>query len=91
MTAPQSETAGVASADRFEGLTKDAASIADTSFRGNPGDRIEAIKRQLAQRGYTLHVLHDGSFFVARWNLLKTLPDLHALVHFVRQITGGSQ
>ena len=64
----------------------DAPILADTSFRGNPGDRIEAIKAQLAQRGYTLHLLHDGSFFVAGVNLVKPLPDLRALVNFARQI-----
>lgn len=84
MTAPDVQTPGGNPASTNQNT--DDASIADASFCGNPGDRIEAIKAQLAQRGYTLHVLHDGSFFVACWNLVEPLPDLRALVNFARQI-----
>ena len=70
--------------------TKDAAIIADASFCGNPGGRIEAIKAQLASHGVSLFILHDGSFIASKWNLTRPLADLHAVANFARQIGGAA-
>jgi hypothetical protein len=47
------------------------------------------LMKLLADRGFTLTELSDGSYLVSRWNYSRPLADLHAAAVFARQAGGA--
>ena len=48
--------------------------------------RIATIKAQLALKGFAVHDVSTGGFFVAKWNLTKFCPALADLQAFAEQV-----
>lgn len=47
---------------------------------------LSTLMAAFALAGYAVHELSCGGFVVARWNLTRHCPDVHALAAFARQI-----
>lgn len=50
------------------------------------GKRIATIKAQLALKGFAVHDVSIGGYFVAKWNLTKFCPALADLESFAAQV-----
>ena len=48
--------------------------------------RIATLKAQLALKGFAVHDVSTGCYFVARWNLTKFCPALADLEAFAAQM-----
>lgn len=48
--------------------------------------RLATIKAQMALRGYAVHDVSTGGYFVARWNLTKFCLTLADLESFASQV-----
>ena len=50
------------------------------------GKRLATLTAQLALKGFQVHQVTSGGFFVARWNLTKYCPALADLQAFAEQV-----
>ena len=48
--------------------------------------RAANLKAQLALKGFAVHEVISGGYFVSRWNLTKFCPALQDLEVFARQV-----
>lgn len=48
--------------------------------------RLATLKAQLALRGFQVHDVSTGGYFVSRWNLTKYCPAIDDLEAFARQV-----
>ncbi|MES2842472.1 MAG: hypothetical protein V4794_19510 [Pseudomonadota bacterium] len=48
--------------------------------------RIATVKAQLAIKGFAVHDVSTGGYFVAKWNLTKFCPALADLESFAAQV-----
>lgn len=48
--------------------------------------RLATLKAQFALRGFQVHDVSTGGYFVARWNLTKFCPAIVDLEAFARQV-----
>lgn len=51
-----------------------------------PENRLATLKAQLALRGFAIHDVSTGGYFVAKWNLTKFCPALADLESFAAQV-----
>jgi len=65
----------------------DFASVAPLAQDLSYTDKARAtLAAMLAIKGYSLHLLADGSFLASKWNCTKHLPSLYAVQGFARQV-----
>ena len=48
--------------------------------------RVATLKAQLALKGFAVHDVSTGGYFVARWNLTRFCPAIDDLERFARQV-----
>lgn len=48
-------------------------------------NELQALQARALLAGWTVEQTDDGSFLVSRWGLSRALPDLAALVDFLRR------
>jgi len=63
--------------------TTDAAIFAPAEKTGN---RIATLKAQLALKGFAVHDVSTGGYFVSRWNMAKFCPAIVDLESFAAQV-----
>lgn len=52
--------------------------------------RLATLKAQLALKGFAVHDVSTGGYFVARWNLTKFCAAIDDLAAFARKVGASS-
>lgn len=66
--------------------TSDSEIVASAEKTGNAVKQLAGLKAQLALRGFAVHDVSTGGYFVAKWNLTKFCPALADLESFAAQV-----